>query len=234
MKSFLLCYTYKPQPPTTAAIATATRPPHFNVGDEKEGGVQVATMPLNSPQPLQLGEQSDHRCRWLLGAGHQFSDEGGHWKRSRESTRSRAFESFIVCRNKQDRIQQLDMFPGSTEKEPSQAQDRFADDASHRVQAEADQISRKCGTDTQKMKQLAAKAVAAIHTCYTGDHGPCMKLSPVCVHNGKYNFPHLSRYVRSRLMITEKDAQLLKMLLGKRLGDEAIEETKVQNRYPQV
>ena len=42
----------------------------------------------------------------------------------------------------------------------------------------------------------------------------------------KYNFPYLPRYVRSRLLITEKDAQLLKMPLGKRLGDEAIEKSE--------
>ena len=201
---------------------TATRPPHFNMGDEKEGGVQSAAKLLNCREPMLvdrvttdadgcLAQGINSVMRERTGKDVESLLDPSHLNRSLCAAVSRANFS-------------KDMFPGNTARERNKVQDRFADDISHRVQAEAHQISLKCGSDTARVKRLAAKAVAAIPNCYMGDHGKCRTHSQVC--HGKYKYPYLSRYVRGRFSLTTKDEELLKILLKTRIGDEAIERTK--------
>ena len=71
---------------------------------------------------------------------------------------------------------------------------------------------------------MATKAVNVIPKCYMGDHSCCKTLSQVC--KGKYKFPYLPLNVRGKMMFTTKDKELLKRLLQKCIGPEAMERTK--------
>lgn len=201
---------------------TATRRPDFNMGDEREGGVQCATKLVNCEEPLQVSRVTTDADGCLAqGINSVMRDKTGQ---DVESLLDPSHLNRSLCAAVSRAKFSEDMFPGNTVTERNKAQDRFADDISHRVQAEAEQISQKCGTDIVTIKKLAAKAVSAIPDCYMGDHRKCRKLSQVC--KGKYNYPYLSHYVRRRLILSTKDKELLTRLLGTRMGDEALDKTK--------
>lgn len=201
---------------------TATRPAHFNMGDEREGGVQCATKLLECTEPV-LADRITTDADGCLAKGMNSVMRRKTGKEM-ESLLDPSHLNRSLCAAVSQANFSSDMFPGNSAKERNRVQDRFADDVSHRAQAEAHHISIKCGNDTASMKRLAAKAIDAIPNCYMGDHVKCKQNSHVC--HGKYKYPYLSRYVRGRFILTSKDEEILKTILEKRIGDEAIERTK--------
>ena len=110
-----------------------------------------------------------------------------------------------------------DMFPGKTRREKSNLQDRFADDLSHRAQAEAAAILKEHRGAHSQITTMAAKAASAIPQCYMGNHGLCKRVSYIC---------HGGADVRSKLKMSTDDEQTVLKLLDKRIGKEAMEKTK--------
>lgn len=124
--------------PKHTGVCTATRPPHFNMGDEREGGVQSANKLLECEEPMLVNRITTDADGCLAqGMSASMTTKTGqqaeclldppHLNRSLCAAVSRAAFS-------------EDTFPGNTKKEQKKAQDRFADDISHRAQAEANQI----------------------------------------------------------------------------------------------
>ena len=112
------------------------------MGDECEGGIQCAKTLLNCKEPLTInrvttdadgclaeGIQS-HYMHSKAGVEIEHSLDPPHLNRSLCAALSRAKFS-------------PDMFPGKTRREKSNLQDRFADDLSHRAQAEAAAILKE-------------------------------------------------------------------------------------------
>ena len=110
------------------------------------------------------------------------------------------------------------MFPGKRKKDRKKLQDRFADDISHRAEAEATLLQKSC-KDPSQMADKAAKAANAIIQCYMGNHSLCKKWSKIC--HGKYKFPYLPVDARGKLRMCTSDEQTIVRLLGKRIGQEA-------------
>ena len=213
------------RPQHAAKNCTATRPAHFNMGDEKEGGVQTATKLLNCEEPLRVNRVTTDADGCLAqGLNSIMKQDTG---RDMETFLDPSHLNRSLCAAISRANFSRHMFPGDTKTVRSKTQDRFADDVSHRVEAEAKQILIKCkGIDVTKINRLAARAIDAIPDCYMGDHKKCLTHSQVC--RGKYKYPYLSRYVQRRLIITQSDAKILEVIMKKRIGSEAMMKTRFQ------
>ena len=207
-----------------AGNCTATRPAHYNMGNEREGGQQCAQKLLNSKEPLLIDRvttdadgclaQGVTSCMQSKDAGMAIEHllDPPHLNRS-------------LCAAVSHAKFTKDMFPAQTKKERTKLQDRFADDVSHRAQAEAAAIMKKSGGNLTKMTAMSENAVKAIVTCYSGNHDNCRKWSLIC-KGGKYKFPYLPVDVRGKLKITPTDEETLLKALSKRLCQEALEKTR--------
>ena len=201
---------------------TATRAAEYNMGNEEEGGSQCAKKLLECKDRLLVHkittDADGHLARGLISEMQQQAGitpehllDPPHLNRSLCSAVSRAEFS-------------EDMFPGYTIQEKRKLQDRFADDISHRTQAEAAAILHKSGGNIVMMQTMAARAATAIVHCYMGHHDICRRLSLVC--KGDYKYPYMPVNARGRLHMSYSDKKTLKQILAKRIGPEAIDKTK--------
>ena len=201
---------------------SATRPAHYNMGDEREGGSQCAKKLVECKEPL-LVDRVTSDADGCLAEGFiaQMRNKAGiepehfldppHLNRSLSSAISRTQFSD-------------NMFPGRTKKDKKKIKDRFGDDLSHRVQAEAGAILKKCGKNFAHMHDMAEKAASTIAECYQGNHKLCNKFSLIC--NGNYRFPYLPVNVRGKFKMLEADKELLSLKMQKRIGREAMQKTR--------
>jgi hypothetical protein len=159
--------------PQHTGSCSATRPPDYNMGDEREGGSQCAKKLVESNEPLLVDRvTSDADGCIAEGFIAQMKDKAGieaeHFLDTPHLNRSLA-AAISRCKFSED------MFPGNTKKEKAKVQDRFGDDLSHRVQAEADSIVQKCAGNFAQMCSMADNASSAILDCYGGNHKLCKK-----------------------------------------------------------
>ena len=120
--------------PHHAGKCAATRPPNYNMGNEWDGGLISGHKLLNCEEPVlvnSISTDSDGCLAQCMGTTMRQTTETlldpSHLNRSLRSAVSRANSS-------------NDTFPGNTVQEQIKVQDSFADDISHRAQAEAEQF----------------------------------------------------------------------------------------------
>ena len=220
-----LCKKCESSKCTETGECSATRQASFNMGDEEAGGSRCAEKLMNCVEPLLVNRITTDGDGCLAKGFNSYmqTNQAGmetehlldppHLNRSLCGAISRA--SFSP-----------DMFPGVTQEEKSKIQNRFADDISHRAQAEAVALQKKFRSDSSKKKARTAtmNAVQAIIQCYMGNHTVCKKWSSVC-GGRKYKFPYMPAYAREKLKISPTDKMTVVTLLSKRLGYKALEQT---------
>ena len=200
---------------------SATRPKNFNMGDEREGGTECAKKLLNCKEPLTVNRVTTDADGCLAQGmmSHMQSEAGMETEHLLDPPHLNRSLCAAISRAKFS----PKMFPGKRKKDRKKLQDRFADDISHRAEAEATLLQKSC-KDPSQMADKAAKAANAIIQCYMGNHSLCKKWSKIC--HGKYKFPYLPVDARGKLRMCTSDEQTIVRLLGKRIGQEALEKTK--------
>ena len=118
------------------------------------------------------------------------------------------------------------MFPAWTAARRHLLQKRFAEDVSHRVQAEIKACREALKNDVNKVVKAMKDCVDCLSKCYSGNHHDCSSKTYVCRNNRRYKFPFLPEVARGSLKISREDGVKLCKLLQPRTCEKTLRATR--------
>ena len=196
---------------------SATVSQAFNIGNEEDGGEKLAHKILQGAHPLKVSHlTTDADGKGFQGFRRVMKMASG---RDTENMLDEQHLNRALCRAATSTEFSLEMFPARTTSFKRLLQKRFAEDLSHRVQAEISACRRALRNDRPKVVQAMRDCAGCILKCYSGDHTDCWKKSFVCKKKRIYRFPFMPAIARGSLRILGLDkAKLTKLIETRTCG----------------
>ncbi|KAJ8023735.1 hypothetical protein HOLleu_36261 [Holothuria leucospilota] len=196
----------------------------YNIGNEEDGGERVASKVLEGIYPLRVSHlTTDADGKGCQGFNKVMKKATGA---DTENLLDEQHLNRALCRAVTNTEFSSEMFPGRTVNFKRLLVKRFAEDVSHRVQAEISACRQSLKQNEGKVLAAMRDCVPCILNCYSGDHRECWKKSFVCKRRKQYSFPFLPAPARHSLNIVGLDRVKLTKLIMARTCDKKMKATR--------
>ena len=203
---------------------TATVGPAFNIGNEEHGGEKVASRLIQGVHSLKVSHlTTDADGKGCQGFSRVMKTVTGT---ETENMLDEQHLNRSLCRAVTNAEFSPDMFPARTISSKRLLQKRFAEDLSHRVQAEISACRKALKNNHPKVVEAMKDIVSCILKCYSGDHTECWRKSFVCKRKKKYIYPFMPKIARECLRIMGSDKVKVTKLITTRTCEKQLHATR--------